>query len=301
MNKIIYSVITVFLVLACSSEKPANTAGEKSATNYQGAPQKSAAADGSPCAVELTPKLATRSCMLKLIPTGLNLSGAKIEWLVNGRSYISPVPNQFDTSDVAKGATVQARVLIQNREVMSNVVQILNFPPEITKVKLLPEVFKPGDAMSVEVEGKDVDGDAVSFFYEWTRNGETAGNGCRIEAPLKRGDKVSVKVTPFDGENYGVPRVLKREIRNMPPSIFEHREFNFDGLVYSYQVKASDPDDDALMYFLEGAPDGMVINESTGLITWTVPAEFKGDSRATAVVNDGNGGIARYNLKISIK
>ncbi len=95
--------------------------------------------------------------------------------------------------------------------------------------------------------------------------------------------------------------MLNREIQNHPPIIQEHREFNFDGTVYTYQVKASDPDGDALVYSLEGAPDGMSIDKSTGLITWKVPAEFKGDAGATAVVNDGNGGIARYNLKISIK
>ncbi|HET7319932.1 MAG TPA: putative Ig domain-containing protein, partial [Nitrospirota bacterium] len=109
------------------------------------------------------------------------------------------------------------------------------------------------------------------------------------------------RVTPFDGVVCGDSVTLEREIRNMPPVITAHNEFSFDGTVYSYQVKASDPDDDTLAYSLEGAPDGMAINKSTGLITWKVPSGFKGDAGATAVVNDGNGGVARYSLKISIK
>jgi hypothetical protein len=92
----------------------------------------------------------------------------------------------------------------------------MNAPPEIARVKIMPEVFKPGDALSVEAEGKDVDGDAVSFRYEWTRNGEPVGKESRIETPIKRGDKVSVKVTPFDGESYGIPLVMNRDPESAP-------------------------------------------------------------------------------------
>jgi hypothetical protein len=94
---------------------------------------------------------------------------------------------------------------------------------------------------------------------------------------------------------------LHREISNLPPVITEHREFKFDGKVYAYQVKASDPDEDALVYSLKSAPKGMSIDQSTGLINWPVPPEFKGDAEATAVVDDGHGGTALYQLKITIQ
>jgi hypothetical protein len=251
--------------------------------------------------LELLPKEATRKSTLYLRTTGLDLSGAKIEWLVNGRPFTPLVPTQFDGADAAKGVAVQARVVVGGREVASNVVQIMNAPPEIVRLKVMPEVFKPRDVLSVETEGKDIDGDAVSFLYEWTRNGEPAGKGSRIETPIKRGDKVSVKVTPFDGENYGVPVVMNREIRNMPPVIVENKEFIFDGKACSYQVKASDPDEDTLQYSLEQAPGGMTIDKSTGLIKWSVPPDFKGEMDVSIIVNDGQGGIARCGQKITIK
>ena len=145
------------------------------------------------------------------------------------------VPSQFSAADVEKGAEIQAKASIQGLDVLSNSVKILNAPPEISKVKIMPELFKPGDRLKIESAGSDVDGDRVAVQCEWTRNGEPAGNGESIEGALKRGDKISVKVTPYDGETYGSSIVLNREIRNMPPVIAEHKEFNFDGMVYACQ------------------------------------------------------------------
>jgi hypothetical protein len=301
MNKIFSIIITTVLFLSCSQDKQAATTGKPSSEPASGVSGTLSQPGPAVYALELLPKEATRKSTLYLRTTGLDLSGAKIEWLVNGRPFTPLVPTQFDGADAAKGVAVQARVVVGGREVASNVVQIMNAPPEIVRLKVMPEVFKPRDVLSVETEGKDIDGDAVSFLYEWTRNGEPAGKGSRIETPIKRGDKVSVKVTPFDGENYGVPVVMNREIRNMPPVIVENKEFIFDGKACSYQVKASDPDEDTLQYSLEQAPGGMTIDKSTGLIKWSVPPDFKGEMDVSIIVNDGQGGIARCGQKITIK
>ncbi len=292
MNKIYSSIILFSLLLSCSQEKPTGA--------VSGLSQKSA--KGAAFVLELTPKEATQKTTLNLVANGFDHSDAKIEWLVNGRLFTTLVPAQFNGTDASKGDSVQAVAVVGGREVRSNVVQITNAPPEITRIKILPEIFKPGDTLSVEAEGSDIDGgDSVSFVYEWTKNGEPAGKGPKIETPVKRGDKISVKVTPFDGGNYGGSVVLNRDIQNLPPMITENNEFTFDGKIYTYQVKATDPDGDALRYSLEVSPNGMTIDQSTGLIKWPVPPDFKGEIGAIAVVDDGHGGIARYNLKITIK
>jgi hypothetical protein len=181
---------------------------------------------------------------------------------------------------------------------MSNIIEIKNAPPVITGVKILPEIFKPGDTLSVEVSGNDADGDEVTIVYEWTKNGEPAGNGKRLEAPVKRGDKISVRIIPFDGEINGQAVILNREIKNMPPMIIEDNKFHFDGKFFSYQIKAVDPDSDALIYILKQAPEGMVIDK-TGLITWKVSEKDKGRHSVAVQVTDGQGGEASYTFNVT--
>ncbi len=176
-----------------------------------------------------------------------------------------------------------------------------NIPPQISKVRILPEdVFKPGDTLSVDASGSDIDGDEVTIFYEWIKNGEPAGNDKQITEPLKRGDKVSIKVTPFDGEDYGHPLVFHREILNLPPMIIEHKKANFDGNLYTHQMEATDPDGDTLTYSLNEAPDGMDIDKATGLITWEVEGKHTGRHTVHVQVSDGHGGKSSYHLNVTI-
>jgi len=118
---------------------------------------------------------------------------------------------------------------------------------------------------------------------------------------LKRADKINIKVTPFDGVDHGEPVVLEEEIFNMAPIIDEHKEFMFDGKVYSYQVKASDPDGDALTYSMASPLNEMTIDSATGLFRWNVPSEFKGKQDVSIMVSDGHGGTAMYSITITIQ
>lgn len=294
MYKVLFLII-VSLFLACSSERPAGVDKQKPAEtggNVPGITQPSVPAISATYSLEIIPADASRNSTLNLIPKGFNLPDAKIEWLVNGKLVISPTPNQFKAIETKKGDAVQAKTIIKGKEVLSNVIQIKNALPEISKVKILPEVFKPGDTLYVDVAGSDIDEDAVTILYEWTKNGEPAGKSKQIEVPIKRGDKVDIKITPFDGEDYGRSIILHREIRNLPPMVIEDKKFNFDGNVFTYQVKATDPDGDPLAYSLKTAPAGMTIDPSTGMIQWDVPPDFKGRVSITVYVTDDHGGEA---------
>lgn len=176
---------------------------------------------------------------------------------------------------------------------------IENHPPELGKIKIMPEVFKPGESLYIDTTGSDADGDDVTIIYEWTINGEPAGDSRTLDVPIKRGDKISVKITPYDGEAYGSPVTINREIKNMPPVITEDKTFVFDGKTYTYQIKASDPDDDELTYSLKTAPDGMTV-DSSGLIRWDVPPDFKGKATVAVSVLDGNGGEAAFTFDVNI-
>lgn len=57
------------------------------------------------------------------------------------------------------------------------------------------------------------------------------------------------------------------------------------GTTYTYNVDATDTDEDILTYTLTNPPTGMIIHSSTGLISWT-PTE-EGDYSVTVKVSDG--------------
>lgn len=69
---------------------------------------------------------------------------------------------------------------------------------------------------------------------------------------------------------------------------------------YVYDVDASDPDGDALAYSLSLAPDGMTIDGSTGVISWTPAAQQAGLRNALVRVDDGRGGAVHQGLAIEV-
>ncbi|MBU0980199.1 MAG: right-handed parallel beta-helix repeat-containing protein [Nanoarchaeota archaeon] len=59
-------------------------------------------------------------------------------------------------------------------------------------------------------------------------------------------------------------------------------------VLYEYDVEAYDPDMDELSYSLTGFPGGMVINDTTGLITWLPDIGDVGANDVSVMVSDGS-------------
>lgn len=299
----ILAAIFLSFFCACSSGKTGDT-GELPLTKdrIESSSEISAAAKlDAVMSLALSPEIATKRTLLRLAATGFRLDDARIKWYVNEYPMDTPEDmREFRPDDLKKGDLVQARAFIGDEEIASNIVEIRNALPELTRVKIMPETFSPGDRLRVDVEASDPDGDEVTITTEWTRNGEPAGNERMIGVPLKRGDKVSVKIVPFDQQDYGKPIILDRELRNYPPAIVDEKELSFDGNICTYKIGGTDPDGDQLHFSLKEAPEGMNIDRQTGLITWTVPPEFKGKATFTACVNDGQGGEAAQQFTINI-
>lgn len=300
MNRFICLTLLFFL-FSCSSEKTdiGNQQSQERGSSTQSSQSMIPANTG--LSLQITPVNVNRNSTIYAVAHGFNISDAQVEWLVNGETMTNAIASQFNASVTRKNDNVQARALVDGKEVLSNIIQIENAPPELCGVKIMPEIFKPGDTLFVDATGSDIDGDEVSLTYEWTKNGESAGTSNQIDTPVKRGDKVSIKITPYDGETYGQSIVLHREISNLPPMISDRKDFDFDGNTFTYQVIAHDNDDDALAYSLKKAPSGMAINPSTGLITWGVPRDFRGKASFVVSVNDGRGGETTQQLTFHIQ
>ncbi len=61
-----------------------------------------------------------------------------------------------------------------------------------------------------------------------------------------------------------------------------------EGVVYTYDVEATDPNEDTLTYSLTTSPTGMTINSTTGVIAWTPTEDQIGENEVVVEVSDGS-------------
>jgi len=285
-----------------NNEAPKHEAAGKKA---QAAPERGGVRNASleiGPAVNTKKPLFTRNIKLQVRSTGFNLNDAQVEWLLNGVPVGTSDPvDIFDPteSSAVKGDTVQAKAVLDGDEILSNIVTIQNAKPEITNVNyVVPDALEAKSHLSVDVTTKDEDDDPVTLEYQWQKNGEPAGEGPSIDMDLKRGDEFSITITPYDGEEYGRPASLKRTVGNFPPKVAQQYSFTYENGVYSYQMQAVDPDGDTLTYVLKSGPEGMVVNSTTGLVTWKAPDSFQGTAPFVVAVQDGNGGETQMEMTL---
>jgi len=289
-------------IAACSpGGSPHEQAGSETSTSQQQAgdtpPGFVVAAIQSE--IEILPRQVSRNATLRLSSETINLDEAAIEWLVNGVPASQAASANFIVGRARKGDRIQARASYKGRDVLSNVVVVNNAFPDFTKIKIMPEVFGPGDTLYVDAEADDADGDEVTIAYAWERNGESAGTAKAIGLPIKRGDKVTVRLTASDQTGKGQSVELKREIHNIPPHIDDTIASSCEENVCSFTVSASDPDGDDLVFSLKKGLSGMTIQSGTGFVQWMVPSTFSGAETVTVEVSDKHGGVASKDFRIS--
>ncbi|MDQ7787271.1 MAG: Ig-like domain-containing protein [Thermodesulfovibrionales bacterium] len=181
----------------------------------------------------------------------------------------------------------------------------INTAPRITKFNVEPQTPVAGDTIKAQIEVFDREGDDVRVLYQWTKNDiplEETSNRLLLTHEFKRGDKLSVKATPDDEKVKGASLTVVVSIANASPVVKgEPEPFKLDGNMYTYQMKATDPDGDELAFALKEAPSGMTIDPKKGFIQWKVPPDFTGTSSHTVSVTDGHGGETTGTFAIEIQ
>jgi len=126
---------------------------------------------------------------------------------------------------------------------------------------------------------------------------------------LDDGEVVWWTVVPFDGLVNGVsPGVWSFRVELPKPPVNRAPTFTSlfpanatEGVAYSYNASATDPDGDVLAFGLEGAPSGMSIDPSTGRLTWVPAKEQAGVHAFRVVVTDGRGGRAVQEVSVDVR
>ena len=172
--------------------------------------------------------------------------------------------------------------------------------PEMIKARLQLESINNTDVLKVIPEGSEKNDSTITYTYEWVKNDEPFGGNKNSISGFKKGDRIEVIITPFDGKNYGQPKVLSTEIMKTTPRIIENKEITFDGNILSHKVKAIDPDGGKLSYSLIEAPKDMTIDKTGGTINWQVKPDEFGVFNVRVRISNDQGGESVYQLNINL-
>ena len=220
------------------------------------------------------------------------MAPSSIRWEKNGQIIAGQTSARLGAEFFARGDVVAVVVSTAAGEVRAQTT-IGNAPPRVTRVTVQPPKVYRGVNLTVEVVGDDPDGDAVSYEYAWSVNGEDLywEDGPQLSGDkFSRGDRVVLLVTPFDGKVGGKAfKGVDMVVDNAPPKFVSTPSQTFQGMSYHYEARAEDRDGDRLTYALDSAAPGMTIDPASGTINWTVDPQGAGDYKVRIVVKDDQG------------
>lgn len=220
--------------------------------------------------ISIIPEAPTASEDLQVIYSG---SGSPtFRWEKNGQVIDGERGQRLARKWFVRGDDITA-VVFANGEEGKVSLKVANAPPEVTSVTVSPENICRGVDITAVPAASDADGDQIGFSYTWVVNDQALPEDTPVLKgdKFKRGDRISVRVIPSDGQSAGrgyatqaftVPAAIPRFVSTPP--------LTFNGTTYVYDVKANDPDGDTLSYALLSAPPGMTINSNTGRLEWQV-------------------------------
>jgi hypothetical protein len=166
----------------------------------------------------------------------------------------------------------------------------------IQAIRLQPSRPTRMDSLNAEVVVAPTAPGQLVYTYRWKVNDriveKATGNTLNL-SPFKKGDLITVTITPNDGGADGLavesPLVA---VHSVPPSLElkAMRRAKKTGEPLELQLVGTAPDGDRVSFSLD-APlvSGMTIDERSGKISWLLQPDQKGSFRFGAAVEDDNG------------
>jgi hypothetical protein len=215
--------------------------------------------------------------------------------------------NHFKKGDIISVSVIPIITGVEGKPVSSSSVEIKNSPPALQSVVIQPQVAYANTDLTVMAEAEDPDQELVSYRFQWIKNGSEIYNEeseYLKHSHFVKGDRIQVKVIPFDGYGHGTPMISSVTlVNNSPPNIISHPPSTFeeDG-TFIYRVLAEDIDNDMLTFSLSSRnPPGATIDPKTGLLLWKIPKDLDpGPNRIEVIVCDQDGSEASQWFTLNI-
>lgn len=253
---------------------------------------------GQAASISLIPDDPAPGTMLRAV-VSIGGEGLALRWERNGEA-LEVRADTLDTTGFKKGDRIR---LVAGQGGPGETVEtvLINTRPVVRSVSFKPGALSRGVDITAEVEGWDVDGDPLSYEYQWSVNGDEiySETGQTLHGDkFQRGDEVSLRVVPDDGEAEGASfDAVAGQIRNSPPRFTSTPPAEFSG-TFVYKPTVTDPDRDVVTFSILKGPQGM--KESGGTIEWNAKGQ-SGAFEVTLSADDGNGGqsMQTFELKVS--
>ena len=211
----------------------------------------------------------------------------EVKWYVNRRSVGEGMLLKYE--DIKKGDAIYAEVTAfdgKNRglPVKSEEVTIGSSEPRLIAVKVVPEpIYATSPEIRLDATVEDADQDSVDLFCYYYVNDRVLPETMNVLSlpplNLKKHDTINASAFATDGSARSQPFPFYIIVSNSPPELQVENEtvkMPMDNL--NYQVPITDPNGDRMTFALTGAPEGVIIEPTTGVITGNA-----GDARSIEV------------------
>ncbi len=177
-----------------------------------------------------------------------------------------------------------------------------NRPPKINQLRVTPKEPNFGDSIHVEVEAEDPEGVGMTYNYTWKVNDlEDLTEHTHTFHPevLHKGDRVTLTVTARDDAQDSEPVSIEVFVRGLPPVM--DTSANQINKLDNVRMRAHDPDGGAITWTMLGAPAGMTIDATSGLMRYVgTETEPGGKYNVAIVATDPDGDYAQLALPMTI-
>ncbi len=240
------------------------------------------------------------------LPTGVAIKPDSIKWFVNG-GEVTGQTDQLSGKQFHKGNQIRAAAEgeLKGETIFLSTPELTvrNALPETVTVSLDPMAPKTGETIRASAQGRDPDGDPLSFRYRWFVGGtEVPGQvgDTFVLKGIRRGAWVHAEAQAFDGESLG-SRMSSPQVQvvNSPPYVVRVDYTPTSGSVFEAHIVAADPDGDVVSIRGNSLPEGVTLkgNVLSGSRS-AVPAQ--GSLPVSVILSDGNGAEFEYRFNFSM-
>ncbi len=182
-----------------------------------------------------------------------------------------------------------------------------------------PSVFSSmsvGNVDQIIVGGRTVNGIHQDFqagvfselaYWSPTTAFDTSGRSDILEngnAPGNTPPGIPTQYWPLASDynpTFGSAVVIGPSIANQPPTITSTPILSAqEGVAYSYDIDATDPEGQVITYSLVAGPPDIIIDTQTGVLSWTPSYTDAGDHPVSVTIEDSAGGTVSHDFTITV-